>query len=55
MFLGFSVWYRGLMLGSIARVGQPQLFQTFLTISASVILLGEKISIETIVFAIRVI
>jgi drug/metabolite transporter (DMT)-like permease len=55
MFLGFFAWYRGLMLGGIARVGQLQLFQTFLTISASAILLGEKISIETIGFAIGVI
>jgi uncharacterized membrane protein len=53
-FLGIII-YRGLMLGGIARVGQLQLFQTFLTILASAILLGEKISIETIGFAIGVI
>lgn len=40
-FLGFVPWYRGLALGGIARVSQTQLFQPFLTILASVLLLGE--------------
>jgi drug/metabolite transporter (DMT)-like permease len=55
MFLGFFAWYHGLMLGGIARVGQLQLLQIFLTIPASAILLGEKISIEIIGFAIGVV
>jgi drug/metabolite transporter (DMT)-like permease len=55
MFLGFFAWYHGLMLGGIARIGQLQLLQIFLTIPASAILLGEKISIEIIGFAIGVI
>ncbi len=55
MFLGFFAWYRGLALGGIARVGQLQLIQPFMTIFASVVLLGESLSVETIGFAAAVI
>jgi drug/metabolite transporter (DMT)-like permease len=55
MFLGFFAWYRGLALGGIARIGQIQLIQPFLTILASVVLLGEHLSIETISFTSAVI
>ncbi len=55
MFLGFFAWYQGLMLGGIARVGQLQLFQPFLTILASALLLGEGLSINTLGFAVGVI
>jgi drug/metabolite transporter (DMT)-like permease len=55
MFLGFFAWYQGLLLGGIARVGQLQLFQPFLTILASALLLQEKISIDTLGFAAAVI
>ena len=55
MFLGFFAWYRGLALGGVARIGQIQLIQPFLTILASAILLGEHLSIETIIFAAAVI
>ncbi len=55
MFLGFFAWYRGLALGGIARIGQLQLIQPFMTIAASAILLGEQISIETVGFAAGVI
>ena len=51
MFLGFFAWYRGLSLGGVARVGQVQLLQPFLTIVASTILLGERLSITTLMFA----
>lgn len=40
-FLGFLFWYRGLALGGIAKVGQVQLVQPFLTIVASAVLLHE--------------
>jgi drug/metabolite transporter (DMT)-like permease len=55
MFLGFFAWYRGLALGGIARVGQIQLIQPFLTILASVVLLGEQLTVETVGFAAAVI
>ena len=51
MFLGFFAWYRGLLLGGIARVGQLQLFQPFLTIFSSAILLGEPMTLTTLGFA----
>lgn len=55
MFLGFFAWYRGLSLGGIARVGQVQLLQPFLTILASAILLGETLTLTTLSFAAGVI
>jgi drug/metabolite transporter (DMT)-like permease len=55
MFLGFFAWYRGLSLGGVARVGQVQLIQPFLTIMASTIFLGERLTIATFIFAIAVV
>ena len=55
MFLGFFAWYRGLALGGIARVGQIQLLQPFLTIFASALLLGEKVTMVTIGFALTIV
>jgi drug/metabolite transporter (DMT)-like permease len=55
MFLGFFAWYRGLALGGVARVGQVQLVQPFLTILAAHIFLGEPVSITTPLFAAGVI
>ncbi|PSB35461.1 DMT family transporter [Chlorogloea sp. CCALA 695] len=43
-FLAFFAWYKGLAIGGVARVGQVQLLQPFLTIAASALLLGESIS-----------
>ncbi len=55
MFLGFFAWNSGLALGGIARVGQIQLLQTFLTIGISALLLGETITTEMLVFAVAVV
>jgi drug/metabolite transporter (DMT)-like permease len=55
MFLGFFAWYHGLALGGIARVGQLQLLQTFLTITASALILGEKITLLMLVVALLVV
>ena len=44
MFLAFVVWYQGLALGGIARIGQLQLLQPFLTILAAAMLLHERIT-----------
>ncbi len=55
MFLGFFAWYRGLALGGIARVGQVQLLQPFLTIIWSSLLLGEQITPLMIIAAVIVI
>jgi drug/metabolite transporter (DMT)-like permease len=51
MFLGFFAWYHGLAIGGIARVGQVQLLQPFLTILFSALLLGEKTTLITMTAA----
>ena len=55
MFLGFFAWYRGLAVGGIARVGQVQLLQPFLTVVAAAVLFGESVEPSTFVFAAAVI
>lgn len=54
-FLGFFAWYRGLALGGIARVGQVQLLQPFITLVGAVVLLGEQIGVLEVGFAILVV
>lgn len=54
-FLAFFAWYQGLAKGGVARVGQVQLLQPFLTIFASALLLGEKITHITVVAAVVVV
>jgi drug/metabolite transporter (DMT)-like permease len=49
--VGFFAWNAGLVLGGIARVGQTQLIQPFVTIAASALLLGETIGSRTVGFA----
>lgn len=43
-FLGFFAWYHALALGGIARVGQTQLVQVFLSLCASALVLGEPLT-----------
>jgi drug/metabolite transporter (DMT)-like permease len=52
---GFFFWYKGLAIGGIARVSQVQLSQSFLTIIASIILLGEHFDLTTVIFAIAIV
>ncbi|MFZ1679472.1 MAG: DMT family transporter, partial [Rhizobiaceae bacterium] len=54
MWAGFVFWNIGLAMGGIARVGQVQLLQTFLTIAMSAVLLREAIGWETIATALAV-
>jgi drug/metabolite transporter (DMT)-like permease len=42
-FLGFFAWNKGMSLGGIARIGQMQLLQPFVTLAAASLLLGESI------------
>lgn len=44
MFLAFFAWYKGLAMGGIARVGQLQLLQPFLTLAAAGLFLRENIT-----------
>ena len=55
MFLAFVVWYKGLALGGIARIGQLQLLQPFLTILAAAMLLHELVSWTEVLAALIVI
>lgn len=55
MLLGFFVWYHGLALGGVARVGQTQLAQPVLTLVWSALLLGEHVNGVTILAALLVI
>jgi len=55
MFLGFFAWYHGLALGGIARVGQVQLLQPFLTVLVAALLIGETVDTGTYLCAIAVI
>ncbi|MES3023555.1 MAG: DMT family transporter [Pseudomonadota bacterium] len=51
MFIGFFFWYRGLALGGIARVGQVQLVQPFLTLAGAAVILGEQLTLLNAIFA----
>lgn len=53
-YLAFLPWFKGLSLGGIARVGQAQLLQPFITIIGSAWLLSEMIDWQTWAFAISV-
>jgi len=55
MFVGFVFWYRGLALGGVARVGQVQLLQPFLTLAGAALLLGEPLTLPNCGFALAVI
>jgi drug/metabolite transporter (DMT)-like permease len=54
-FVGFFPWYKGLALGGVARVGQVQLLQPFLTLVGSALLLGEALDAPTLAFAVAVV
>ena len=51
MFIGFFAWNLGLALGGIAKVGQVQLLQTFVTLAGAAILLGEPVGLLEVGFA----
>ena len=53
-YLAFLPWFKGLSLGGIARVGQTQLLQPFITILASAWLISERVDWITWAFAIAV-
>ncbi|WP_439521007.1 DMT family transporter [Hydrogenophaga sp.] len=55
MWLGFFAWYRGLALGGTVRVSQVQLVQPFLGMLFAVLLLGERLDLVTLGFALAVI
>lgn len=54
MYIGFFFWYSGIALGGVARVGQVQLLQPFLTLVGGYFLLDEKITAMNVGFALCV-
>ncbi|MBY0410686.1 MAG: DMT family transporter [Burkholderiaceae bacterium] len=54
MWIGFFAWYRALAMGAV-RVSQMQLIQPFLSLLFAVPLLGEKLDVTTLAFALAVI
>lgn len=55
MFIGFFFWYKGLAMGGIARVGQVQLLQPFMTLIGAALILGESLDARNFLFAVAVI
>jgi drug/metabolite transporter (DMT)-like permease len=54
-FLGFFAWNKGMSLGGIAKIGQMQLLQPFVTLVGAYVLLGESIGLMEVVFSIAVV
>lgn len=54
-FFGFFLWNAGLALAGIARVGQLQLLQPFFIVALAVPINGERIDLETLLFALAVV
>jgi drug/metabolite transporter (DMT)-like permease len=42
-YVGFFFWNAGLAMGGVARVGQVQLLQTFVTLAIAALLVGERV------------
>jgi len=55
MFLGFFAWYRGLAIGPMARVSQMQLVQPVLSLAWAGLLLGEELTVGTLVGGLAVV
>lgn len=55
MYIGFFFWYAGMARGGIARVGQVQLLQPFVTLAGAWAVLGEPLAPAHIGFALAVI
>lgn len=55
MLIGFFFWYRGLVQGGIAAVGQLQLLQPFFGLGLAALLLGEPIGWGLVAVALAVV
>lgn len=51
MYIGFFFWYQGMALGGIARVGQVQLVQPFITLVFANLILAERLEAINFIFA----
>ncbi len=54
MYLAFFAWYKGLAMGGIARIGQLQLLQPFLTLVGAALILHETIYRSQMIVAVIV-
>lgn len=54
MYVAFFPWYRALALGGIARVGQIQLLQPFMTFAGAALWMGEGLDAGTCAFALLI-
>jgi len=54
-FIAFFAWNAGLAMGGIARVGQVQLLQPFISVALASVVNNEAIEAETILFAAAVV
>jgi drug/metabolite transporter (DMT)-like permease len=55
MWLGFFAWYKALALGGTVRISQIQLLQPMFSMVFAVPILGERLDLMTLVFAVAVI
>ena len=53
-FIAYAIWNAALAWGGVARIGQLQLLQPFVTFLIAVPLLGERIDGATVAFAVAV-
>jgi drug/metabolite transporter (DMT)-like permease len=51
MWLGFFAWYKGMILAGAIAASQVQLLQPFMALFLSFLVLGEPLTLITIVFA----
>jgi drug/metabolite transporter (DMT)-like permease len=54
-FIGFFFWNRGMVLAGVARTGQLQLLQPFVTLAASALILNEAVGWRHLGFALVVV
>ena len=54
-FFGFFFWNRGMALAGVAKTGQVQLLQPFVTLAASALMLGEAVGWRHLAFALMVV
>ena len=54
-FFGFFFWNKGMALAGVARTGQLQLLQPFVTLAAAALLLGEQVGWRHGLFALAII
>jgi drug/metabolite transporter (DMT)-like permease len=52
--IGFFAWNKGLAMGGVAKVGQVQLLQTFMTLAAAALFFGDAFTPRSVVFALLV-